>query len=135
MVKKIGWQKYEDMLQNQLNSPFGALIATNQLIMSMENEDDENSQVDFMSAIENEEREILVIPVPESINQQIALMSNYDCWIGHANFNITDDVRMKLKTAPGVEISKVYGRYRFFLGIGKMFDFADVRKGIEELLL
>ena len=69
MSKKIGWQKYEDMLQNQLNCPFGALIATSQLVMSMDNEgeDEEDSQVDFMSALEDEERDILVVPVPDNM--------------------------------------------------------------------
>jgi hypothetical protein len=140
-MKKIGWQKYEDMLTTQLTCPFSSLIATNQMIASFNEESEEDEEIeqaeqnDFLSMIQDEEKEVLVIPVPASIHEQIALMSNYDCWIGHSNFNLTDDIRIKLKKAPGVEISKVYGRYRFFLGVGKMFDFGEVRQSIEELLL
>ena len=37
----------------------------------------------------------------------------------------------KLNIIPGVEVLKILSRYRFFVGIGKLFDFTEVRKNIE----
>ena len=39
-----------------------------------------------------------------------------------------------LNTIDGVEVLKICSRYRFFIGVGKMFDFSEVRKNIEKEL-
>jgi hypothetical protein len=132
MSKKIGWQKYEDMLKDQLNSPFASLVATNniQMLGDIASEEESESEFDF-SMLEDPEQDLIVIPVPESFYEQINLLTNYDCWIGHTNFDITESVKTKVEKTKGVEILKVYSRYRFFIGIGKMFNFSEVRKEIE----
>ena len=132
MSKKIGWQKYEDMLKDQLNSPFASLVATNniQMLGDIASEEESESEFDF-SILEDPEQDLIVIPVPESFYEQINLLTNYDCWIGHTNFDITESVKTKVEKTKGVEILKVYSRYRFFIGIGKMFNFSEVRKEIE----
>ena len=48
---------------------------------------------------------------------------------------VTNNIKETLDTAEGVEILKINSRYRFFIGVGKMFDFKDVRTNIEEKLL
>ena len=48
---------------------------------------------------------------------------------------ITKKIKDTLNAAEGVEILKINSRYRFFIGVGKMFDFKDVRTNIEEKLL
>ena len=52
----------------------------------------------------------------------------------YTNFNITEDVKEELNKTEGVEVLKIVSRYRFFVGIGKMFNFKEVRKDIEENL-
>lgn len=132
MSNKVGWQKYEDMLKDQLTSPFSSLVATNQLQMIEEDEE----ELDFdLSMLEDPEQDVLVIPVPDSFYEQINLLTNYDCWIGHTNFDITESVKTKIEETKGVEILKVYSRYRFFIGVGKMFNFKEVRKEIESNIL
>lgn len=59
----------------------------------------------------------------------------FDCWIGHTNFDITKKEERVLNKASGVECLKVMSRYRFFIGIGKLFDFSSVRGEIQRLLL
>jgi hypothetical protein len=71
------------------------------------------------------------VSISNELVQELSLAINYDCWVGHANFNITPEIRAKLKVTPGVEALKIISRYRFFIGVGKMFDFAEVRKFIE----
>ena len=63
------------------------------------------------------------------------MLNNFECWMGHTNFDITPEIKNKLDTIKGVELLKICSRYRFFIGIGKMFEFSDVRKEIEDTFL
>jgi hypothetical protein len=55
----------------------------------------------------------------------------FDCWIGHTNFPITHKEKYILNNIDGVEILRIMSRYRFFVGIGKLFSLTDVRPKIE----
>jgi len=132
MSKKIGWQKYEDMIKKQMSSPLASLMMTMNLDLNMELEDQEEYQEEFESALESQE--ILAVPVPNSFHEQISLVSNYDCWIGHTNFNLTPSIKEEFEEVEGVEVLKICSRYRFFVGVGQMFDFKDVRKIVEEII-
>ena len=138
MTKKIGWQKYEDMINKQLTSPLASLLASNQLMFSNgyleEGDDEEEENFEIQDLVDSEDKDVLVVPVPSDFYSQINLVTNYECWIGHTNFDITESVKDQINDTFGVEILKVYSRYRFFIGIGRMFDFKDVRKIIEETL-
>jgi hypothetical protein len=59
----------------------------------------------------------------------------FDCWMGHTNFDITPKIKEQLNKIQGVEVLKICSRYRFFIGVGKMFSFTDVRKNIEKDIL
>ena len=80
--------------------------------------------------IQNNEQ---MINISESLASEISLATNFECWIGHTNFNLTENIKDKLDQIEGVEMLKVYSRYRFLVGIGRMFDFSDVRKNIESI--
>ena len=58
----------------------------------------------------------------------------FDCWIGHTNFDITHTLQAKIEEVPGIEAFRVMSRYRFFIGVGKLFLFRDVRQEIQESL-
>ena len=131
MSKKIGWQKYEDMIKKQISSPLASLMMSANLNLNME-EDEEEYQEELEQALETQE--ILAVPVPESFHEQISLVTNYDCWIGHTNFDITPSLKKDFEEVEGVEVLKVCSRYRFFVGVAQMFDFKDVRKIIEEII-
>ena len=73
--------------------------------------------------------------MPEDLSNEIQMISNFDCWLGHTNFNITKSVKERLENVRGVEVLKICSRYRFFIGVGRMFDFSEVRKEIEESFL
>lgn len=134
MSKKIGWESYEQMLKKQMSSPISSNLMLNNLD-EMEDmpEDMENTQLDIGMLTESDP-EILAIPVPESFYAQLQLLTNYQSWIGHTNFNITPNVKDQLEKIQGVEILEVMSRYRFFVGVGRMFEFSDVRKKIEQKL-
>lgn len=130
---KIGWQKYEDLLQNQLESPFLDSLYS-QLTGNHEHDDDEIGGYDDDDYGPPQHGGNIIIPINERLMENISLAANFECWMGHANFNLTAEVRDKLKRTDGVEVLKICSRYRFFVGIGKMFDFSEVRRAIEQTL-
>ena len=126
MSRKIGWQKYEDVIQSEMYSPMASILFDD---LSSEIEEEEEEY----EAQEIQEQETLFLP--KNFYETISLMSRFDCWIGHTNFNITTSIKEKLNEVDGVEVLNVMSRYRFFIGIGKMFTFSDVRKEIEKAVI
>ena len=125
MDKKIGWQKYEDVIQTEMYSPIASMILE-------ELNPEINEMEDFEEEAEQSQESFLV---PKNFYETVALMSRFDCWIGHTNFNITTSIKDKLNEVDGIEVLIVISRYRFFIGIGKMFKFSEVRKDIENCIL
>ena len=76
-----------------------------------------------------------MISIPETMVTEAAMTTNFDGWIGHCNFNLTDDIKNEMDNVEGIEVLKICSRYRFFIGIGKMFDFKNVRQDIENIIL
>ena len=133
--KKIGWQKYEDLIEKQMSSPLLKAIIQ-QMIVYSEDEDEED-EYEEMEAYKqaNATSNMPILPISKELMDDMAMLSNFECWIGHANFDITKEIKSKLNKTEGVELLKVLSRYRFFVGIGKMFDFKEVRKNIEKNII
>jgi len=136
---KIGWQKYENVLEEQLTSTFFSDI----LHKIIEQHEEEIDQEEYTETVYEDE-----VPQQESsytilakagMNQKLfddlGMITNFDCWVGHTNFDITPKIKKDLDSISGIEVLKIFSRYRFFIGIGKMFDFKNVRNNIENLLL
>lgn len=134
---KIGWQKYEDLLEKQLSSPLLKII-TNSLSSSMQtsidNEDEEDEEIEIDEEIDDFSKP-LIFPFSSQFLEEITMTANFECWMGHTNFDITKQTKELLDKIDGIEILKICSRYRFFIGIGKMFTFAEVRQSIENVLL
>ena len=47
----------------------------------------------------------------------------FDCWVGHTNFELTHKIKSNIEHIEGVELLSNLSRYRFFIGIGKLFTF------------
>jgi hypothetical protein len=143
MSKKIGWQKYEDYIEKQLSCPILQNIIQNMIpeeeedILGEEDDDDEDesyededNKKDMMSSALHK-----MLPLTPQVIDDISMLANFDCWIGHTNFDITPRIKNKLNKMPGIEILKIFSRYRFFVGIGQMFDFQNIRHDIEQELI
>ena len=133
--KKIGWQKYEDLIEKQMSSPLLKTIIQQMIVYS--EEEDEEDEYEEMEAYKqaNATSNMPILPISKELMDDMAMLSNFECWIGHANFDITKEIKSKLNKTEGVELLKVLSRYRFFVGIGKMFDFKEVRKNIEKNII
>ena len=127
--KQIGWQKYEDVLEKQLASPITQMLV-NQVISRLEIEDEE----EYDETVEPVSQTPL-ISISEELASEFTMASSCDCWVGHTNFDITPKVKKILDAVEGVEILKICSRYRFFIGVGKMFNFKNVRKEVETQIL
>ena len=132
---KIGWQKYEDLIEKQMSSPMLKTIIQQMMSYSSEIEEEEEDEEDLYAAAPKASSELPFLPISQQLMEDMAMLSNFDCWIGHSNFDITKEIKNILDKTEGIELLKVLSRYRFFIGVGKMFDFAEVRKEIEKNLL
>lgn len=138
-TKQIGWQKYEDYLEKQLSSPILTNIIQNAALQHLESLDDEIDSDEDLEDYEEDHESIIksspMIPLTPQLIEDIAMLSSFDCWMGHTNFDLTNHTKDILNKVPGVEVLKICSRYRFFIGVGKMFEFTKVRNDIENALL
>lgn len=148
IIKKIGWQKYEDYLEKQLTSPMLTNIIQNIAMQHLdklgdigdelieEDEDDEDEDnYDIFDKKKNIVRSSPMVPITPQLMDDVAMLSSFDCWLGHTNFDLTHGIKDVLNKVPGIEVLKICSRYRFFVGIGQMFDFTEVRNDIEKAIL
>jgi hypothetical protein len=135
MKNKIGWQKYEDVVEQNLSSPMFEMIMHN--IMSAHKNNSAIHDEEYEEELSEDEfaQENSIIPLSPQLIEEISMLSNFDCWMGHTNFDITPRIRETLDKVEGIELLKICSRYRFFIGVGRMFDFKEVRKKIENILI
>jgi hypothetical protein len=67
-------------------------------------------------------------PVPLNENNDPGKIFNF--WVGHTNFNISPKIKEIIRNSDGVEILNVYTRYRFRIGVGKVFSPKNVTRDI-----
>jgi hypothetical protein len=133
-VKTIGWQKYESALEEQWDSPLIQKLMEQTLL----DEDMEMGEFEGEGINIHAEKVITIpvpVPIPPDVASEVAVTTNFDCWIGHCNFELMDSMKDKINKVGGVELLQIRHRYRFFIGLGKMFSFSEVRKAIEEAIL
>jgi len=126
--KEIAWEKWEDDIVEERRREDSKI----------ESLDEDGLEESFLEAIEN----LPMQEVPKVVSTAMGIFeiydrnkpsNQYDCWLGHTNFNITQEVKNCIEDIEGVEVLKVLTRYRFFVGIAKMFDFKKVRIEIEKI--
>ena len=136
--KKIGWQKYESVIEDQLTSPFLQDMLTS---LQPETTQEEEEYYSIMKELQENGQEVQFVDSSPQLNlseqfmNEISMLTNFDCWVGHTNFNLSKKIASELEKVEGVELLRICSRYRFFIGIGKMFDFKAVRKNLEKRLL
>ena len=136
-TQRIGWQKYEDVLESRINSPLVDVLF-NSITQKLELETEENEDKELYYEIEQAsetKEDPLLINFGGDLSNEITLADSFDCWLGHTNFNLTEEIKEGLNKVDGIEVLKICSRYRFFVGIGKMFEFSDVRERIEKDIL
>tara|TARA_R100000008_G_C3586369_1_gene172686 strand:+ start:1825 stop:2442 length:618 start_codon:yes stop_codon:yes gene_type:complete len=126
--RKIAWEKWDtDLLEQDM---IDDVIETS----SEDGEDIEliEEALDLMSRIPK------LVTTPAGVFQmhdKMNVLNQFDCWMGHTNFDITQSVKDLIEKSDGVEMLIIISRYRFFIGVGQLFDFRNVRTNIESALI
>lgn len=115
-MKKIAWEKWKD--------PFEA----------PDDDDDEINDYDKKKTGRHM-RAVMTSMGVMPITEYNTPGKTFDFWVGHTNFSITRDVHKLIEAIDGVETFDVFTRYRFRIGIGKLFDAIKVRRLIDKGLL
>ena len=131
----IVWQKWFDPLgEDDLDQMEVMESATEPEFYS---EDGEEEEVEHISSEEEEfyKRPTKVIMTPMGIipyTENTASNKIFNFWVGHTNFNLNLTVCRLIENAEGVETLDVFTRYRFRIGVGKLFDDKTVMREINE---
>lgn len=128
MNKKISWLKWED--------PF----FPKQQPFSVEDNEIQSQKDSFFEKDKDEEpdRHMRVILGPYGtipINENAITSKLYKMWVGHCNFDITKNIMETIEKVEGVEILRVWTRYRFWVGFGNLFDDHKVQQDIEDSII
>jgi len=125
--KKVAWERWdEDVIEQEIVENFYE-----------ENYEEEDPQIseDALLFLEKIPHLVSTPMGMYQLHDKMNVMNQFECWMGYTNFDITHSIRDKIEKVEGVELLNVTSRYRFFLGIGKLFNFSDVRLAIEDTLM
>ena len=70
--------------------------------------------------------------VPINNNHSIDKIFNF--WTGHTNFSITPKIAKEIELVEGVEVLDVITRYRFRVGVGKLFKGNEVMSSVQRTI-
>ena len=107
-------------------------------------EDEENDESELLgdSSSEFDDRQkppksVRVLSTPMGfipMDQTMPAGKIFNFWMGHSNFNITKPIAYIIEKTDGVETLDIYTRYRFRIGVGKLFEDGDVMREINSKL-
>lgn len=130
----IVWEKWVDPLgleqENQYEENF------------FDDEENDESELLGGSSSEFDDRQkppksVRVISTPMGfipMDQTTPAGKIFNFWMGHSNFNITKPIAYIIEKTDGVETLDIYTRYRFRIGVGKLFEDGDVMREINSKL-
>lgn len=122
--KKIAWERWdEDVIEQEIVEDFYS-----------DEDGDEEAIEDALNFLEKIPSLVTTPMGMFQLHDKMNILNQFDCWMGYTNFEITNSIRDTLEKVEGVELLNIMTRYRFFLGVGKMFNFSDVRRAVESLL-
>jgi len=67
-------------------------------------------------------------------NENTASSSIFNFWVGHANFDISENICSLIEEADGVETLDIFTRYRFRVAFGKVFDDGEAMRNINNII-
>lgn len=131
---QIVWQKWSD--------PLGEDDIENIKTFEPEFYDDEDKVVFDEDKAEPKtdfyERPTKVVITPMGIipyTENTASNKIFNFWLGHTNFDITIRIGALIESIEGVETLDIFTRYRFRIGVGKLFDAPTVMNTIDKKII
>ena len=131
MDRKIIWEKWYDIIPDSESK-----IITDEFDEDDEYDEDMLQEQTFGLVFDSQENKIRTPIGTFNIDEPLSPSNMYDCWVGHTNFRLNEEDYILLdQYVDGIEVIKMMSKYRFFIGIGKLFNFKDVQSKIQEALL
>lgn len=128
-MKKIAWEKIEDEDSNVESD-----LIDKQSLQEFLEEESEDSHGGFSFELLPPSK----IKTPfgnYEFDDPFSAYKMFDCWICHTNFPITTLEALIIdEQVEGIGAFKVLSKYRFCLGIEKLFSIAEVRESVHKLL-
>ncbi len=134
MSKSIIWESWNAIADDYIDGIHGEIEQLEEDLKDIGSEGLEAMGLPPMPIISTNESVIHTPLGPYPIDSMFKPSDRWDCRIGVTNFDITYAVKETLKTTKGVEALRILGRYTFFIGVPRTFDFRDVRTSIEKEL-
>ena len=122
MTRNIAWEKFD----------VKAYIQDRETeVIDDEDDDDDDSPEEISLPIITQMKQTPMGLIPDI---KTYALRTYELWIANTDFDITHKEVFLIKSVPGVEILQILSRYRFIIGIGKLFRFAGVKQEINRVL-
>jgi hypothetical protein len=129
-MNKLAWEKINiDEVEINVSQ------ITPEMLNGMNEEDDDQPMIPFLFDYVVQEPKIRTPFGEYSLDDAFSPYKLFDCWICHTNFPITSYEYLLLDNhVPGIGALKVISKYRFCIGIEKLFSITEVRENIHSLL-
>ena len=130
----IVWQKWFDPLgEDDLDQMEVMESATEPEFYTEEDEESAHMEDDSEEEFYKPPTKVIMTPmgiVPYTENTASNKIFNF--WVGHTNFNLNLSICRLIEDTDGVETLDIFTRYRFRIGVGKLFDDKTVMRDINE---
>ena len=130
----IVWQKWFDPLgEDDLDQMEVMESATEPEFYTEEDEESGHMEDDSEEEFYKAPTKVIMTPmgiVPYTENTASNKIFNF--WVGHTNFNLNLSICRLIEDTDGVETLDIFTRYRFRIGVGKLFDDKTVMRDINE---
>ena len=128
--KKIVWEKWKDPYNEEDNWFPEEKESENELYLfdteGMEDMEEEGIPKALKLLLSN-------VGAPQvDPNAHIYRMFNF--WTGHTSFSITAPIATRIEKIEGIEVLDILTRYRFRVGIAKLFRDREVMSAIQEVI-
>lgn len=128
----VVWEKWQDPFEPYDDIPTHS--TPEDFIEQPEYIDDINDEQDQEEGIEDlQPKKVRAILTPFGLipyDETNSLNNIFNFWIGHTNFDITTNIAKIIEETQGVETLDIFSRYRFRIGIGKLFTAGNVMADI-----
>jgi hypothetical protein len=140
MERKLKWQKYVDPFGDNLDDVTGPGAFGEQYTKEQEEDIHENFGSDVAEGVIDPAGKIANTRPTKMIMTPVGIIAldEHNCpskafnlWVGHTNFTITRQMIESMEKIEGVEIIKVFSRYRFILGVGLLFQATPVLMAVQ----
>tara|TARA_R110002167_G_scaffold113066_3_gene285839 strand:+ start:67 stop:510 length:444 start_codon:yes stop_codon:yes gene_type:complete len=138
--KKIVWEKWRDpySFDESYSNTEDFLLKSTEDVREFEELEEELEGIAEEEGYSMTEEQMLKFVVTESgaipINSNFSIDKIFNFWTGHTNFSITPDIALQIERVGGVEVLDIVTRYRFRVGVGKLFKGNEVMSSVQRAI-